>query len=292
MNKLLSTGITIPRLTYPTVKQDNPSIEYIQYDAEQDKEGTLSLTEIILVTEGTFFLSYDHFLNRKITTGKIILLPPGCHFTIRTENNVSAFIFRFKEAIQLSESLSMDTLFIHKNLWADCLNSLDSRPGLDTFALSLKDNMQNGLCQEDYLKLKAEELLYLLRSYYTPDELKRFFLPLLGPDARFHQFVLRYYRSIKTVKEFADLNNCSVSNFDKRFREAFGMSAHQWMKRKKVSLLYHEINATNKPLRQIAKEQKFLSLPQFNDYCKKHFGYPPGKMRKLASIFMPEREIS
>jgi len=56
--------------------------------------------------------------------------------------------------------------------------------------------------------------------------------------------------------------------------------------------LYHEINATSKPLRQIAKEQKFLSLPQFNDYCKKHFGYPPGKMRKLASIFMPEREIS
>jgi len=292
MNKLLSTRTAMPGIMYPTIKQDYPSIEYVRFDSDHNKEDTLSFTEIILVTEGRILLSYDHFLNKKINKGKIILLSPGCHFTIRTDTPASALRFRFKEAIRLCEGYTIDRLSGNKSIPVDQINSLDSKSGVEAFALFLKDNMQKGLCQEDYLKLKAEELLYLLRSYYTAEELKQFFLPLLSPDARFHQFVLCNYRKIKTVKQFADLNNCSVSNFDKKFREAFGASAYQWMQKKKVNLLYHEINATDKPLNQIAKEQKFLSLPQFNDYCKKHFGYPPGKMRKLSSMFRDEKKIS
>jgi len=292
MNKLLSSGVAISGITYPTGKQDKPSIEYVLFDDEQYKEEILHFTEIILVTEGALILSYDHFLNKKVTTGKIILLPPGCHFTIRTESYASALVFRFKEVIRLCDRHLVDKLSHDRNVPTECINSLDSKPAVDNFASFLKDNLKNGLSHEDYLKLKADELLYLLRSYYTADELKPFFHPLLSSDARFHQFVLRYYRKVKTVKEFADLNNCSVSNFDKKFREAFGTSAYQWMQGKKVNLLYHEINATDKPLQQIAKEQRFLSLPQFNDYCKKHFGYPPGKMRKLAAMFRAEKEVS
>ena len=111
---------------------------------------------------------------------------------------------------------------------------------------------------------------------------------LLSKDARFHEFVLRHYRKVKTVREFAELCNSSVSNFEKRFNKAFGMPPHKWMQQKRVNQLYHEISATDKPLSQIAKEQRFLSLSQFNDFCKKHFGYPPGKMRRLAFMFQKE----
>jgi len=289
MNKLSFQGSLISSISPTTKKQEKPSIEYVQFEAEQNKEDTLLFTEIMLVTEGKFLLSYDHFLNKKINKGEIILLPPGCHFTVRTETCASVLIFRFKEAIKFSEGYDMHRLSVGKNPLTDHINTLDSIPGVETFVSFLKDNIQNGLCEEGYLKLKTEELLYLLRSYYTAEKLEEFFLPLLSPDARFHQFVLRHYRNIKTVREFADLNNCSVSCFDKRFRGVFGTSAHQWMSQKRVDLLFHEINATDKPLRQIAKEQRFLSLPQFNDYCKKHFGYPPGKMRKLTSIFIKNK---
>jgi len=285
MNELLSSGSVTPLHAYPSKKKEIPSIEYIQYEAGQSKQDTLLLTHIILVTEGTFLLSYDHFLDYKLRPGKILLLPPGCHFTVRAESYASALVFRFKEAIRFCEGYSINNIPSKKSLVANELSQLDLKPTIEKFMSLLKDNIEVGLRLEEYLKLKTEELLFLIHSYYTPDELKRFFLPLLSSNVQFHQFVLRYYRKVKTVKEFANLNNCSVSNFDKKFREAFGTSAYQWMQQKKIDLLYHEINATDKPLRQIAKEQKFLSLPQFNDYCKKHFGYPPGKMRKLAFMF-------
>jgi len=288
MNKLCFSGATTSGILIPTKRQEKPSIYYMQLGAGEKKEETLFSTEIILVTEGQFLLSYDHFLDHKIDTGKVLLLPPGCHFTVRAGSHVSAFVFRIKEAIRFCEGYSIDNVSIGREIPGHELNYLEVKPAVRKYISFLKDNMENGLNHEEYLQLKAQELIFLLRSYYTAEELGRFFHPLLSPDVQFHQFVLRYYRKVKTVKEFAQLNNCSVSNFDKKFKGAFGTSAYQWMQQKKIDLLYHEINATEKPLRQIAKEQKFLSLPQFSDYCKKHFGYPPGRMRKLASLFRVE----
>jgi len=291
MNKFSFFGATLPDIPIPAKKQEPFSIDYVHLKAGQKKEETLSSTEIIFVTEGEYFLSYDHFVDQKIPAGKILLLPPGCHFTLRTENHASAFVYRIKEAIRFCERYSINTITSKKDNPDKELHFLDAKPVIKKYISFMKGCMEGGLKHEEYLKLKTEELLYLLRSYYSSEELEMFFQPLLSSDVQFHQFVLRYYREVKTVKEFAELNNCSVSNFDKKFKGAFGTSAYQWMQQKKVNLLYHEINATNKPLRQIAKEQRFLSLPQFNDYCKKHFGYPPGKMRRLASMFRVEENF-
>jgi len=291
MNKLSSSGAMLPGILIPTKKQETPSIDYVKLESGEKKEQTLFSTEIIFVTEGQLFLSYDHLLDQKIGTGKILLLPPGCHFTVRTETCVSILVFRIKEAIRFCGEYSITHVPCKKHMCENDLYSLDSKPTLENFITFLRDNMERGLRNEEYLKLKAKELLYLLRSYYTSEELGRFFHPLLSPDVQFHQFILRSYREVKTVREFAELSNCSVSNFDKKFKGSFGTSAYQWMQQRKVDLLYHEINMTDKPLRQIAKEQKFLSLPQFSDYCKKHFGYPPGKMRKLAKTFRAEKNV-
>jgi len=291
MDKLLSLGTTIPEINYPTSRQDRPSIEYVQFEAGQRKQETLRFTEIILVTEGHFLLSYDHFFDQEIESGKILLLPPGCHFTVRTEEYASALIVRIKEAIHFCQEYFIRHIPEQEEVSANRMNCLDVKPTVRNFISFLKDYMKRGLIHEEYLTLKVEELLYLLRFYYGAEELKNFFLPLLSSDVQFHQFVLHNYRKVKTVKEFAELHNCSVSNFDKKFHQTFGTSTFQWMQQQKIKLLYHEINATNKSLGQIAKEQKFLSLPQFNDYCKKHFGYPPGKMRKLASMFRIEKSF-
>jgi len=291
MDKLLSFGTTIPEINYPTNRQDIPSIEYVQFEAGERKQETLRFTEIILVTEGYFLLSYDHFLDQKIEPGKILLLPPGCHFSVRTEERASALIIRIKEAIYFCQEHSIRHIPEIEEVSANRMNCLDIKPAMEKFISFLKDYLERGLIHEQYLTLKVKELLYLLRFYYTAEELKGFFLPLLSSDVQFHLFVLRYYRKVKTVKEFAELHNCSISNFDKKFHQTFGTSTFQWMQQQKIKLLYHEINATNKSLGQIAKEQKFLSLPQFNDYCKKHFGYPPGRMRKLSSMFRIEKSF-
>jgi len=267
-----------------------PDVQLIRYKKGEKKEETLSFTGIILVTKGSIILSYDHFFDRPVSEGKMILLPPGCHFTLRTEETAEAFIFRFFEALDFMPDHSFNDIIEQMPLFINEMNYLEINTQITAFLSFIKTGMQNGLSKEDYLRLKAKELLCLLQCYYKQEQLIRFFFPLLTANGRFHNFVLSNYRKVKTVKQFAELYNCSVSNFDKKFHQTFGTSTYQWMQQQKIKLLYHEINATDKPLRQIAKEQNFLSLPQFNDYCKKHFGYPPGKMRRLSKMFKTERK--
>jgi len=290
MSKLSSTGgQTITATHYPNDNiQESPSVEHIQLLTGELKKEAVLFTEVILITEGTLLLSYDHFFDYKVTKGKVILIPPGCDLTLRAGSRVSAFIVRIKEAVRICQGYTIDNIVEKETIWDTKLSTLAIKPQVGYFLAFLKDNIESGLSNPGYLSLKADELVFLLKAYYTTEELRKLFLPLLSKDARFHEFVLRHYRKVKTVREFAELCNSSMSNFEKRFNKAFGMPPHKWMQQKRVNLLYHEISATDKPLRQIAKEQKFLSLPQFNDFCKKHFGYPPGKMRKLASIFQKE----
>jgi len=178
MNKLLSDGNTIPQIFYPIKKHDVPSVDYIRLEAGQTMEHTLFFTEIILLTEGELYLSYDHFLDYKVHSGKILLLPPGCHFTVRTGSCVSVLIFRMKEAIRFCEEHSADNMPDQKIPADHKLNFLELKPIVGSFVSSLKDSMNSGLLHEEYLRLKSEELLYLLHFYYSTEELREFFLPL------------------------------------------------------------------------------------------------------------------
>lgn len=261
-----------------TSEKEFKHIEFHELLIGKTEQVMLNHTEIIIVTRGSILISYDHFSEREIKEGKIILLPAGCYFSVRTQTFASCCVFRIKEAIRHNLDKKEKPRFVYN------LDTIEVNKAIMNTLYLLKENIQQGLDSLEYLKLKTEELLFFIQAFYSEDERFAFYYPLLSGNARFADFVLRNYRSVKTVREFAQLYNCSVSCFDKKFRKTFNSSVYQWMQKKKVSLLYHEIIDTDKPIRQIAAEQNFLSLPQFNDYCKKHFGLPPGKMRKQSAV--------
>ncbi len=204
------------------------------------------------------------------------------------EEEVTLFIFKLREAVRLCENFSIDQLKTERDgdIFSNQINTLEVNDPIEAFLWPLHTNIENGLRCSIYLQQKIEELMILLRAYYPKEELATFLNPIFSNTSEFTNFVLQNYRKAKTVKDLADLYSCSISCFDKKFRKAFGIAPYKWMQERKVSLIYHEINVSTKPIKQIAEEQKFTSLPQFNDYCKKHFGFPPGRMRRLVSPSM------
>lgn len=260
-------------------------IEYVCHKDEYNVEKTLSIGEIFFVLKGSFELSYDHFFDRRINSGEILFIPPGCHFKAKVSNGMSGFVFRMKDELSIHENRAFHQLVNKMGDFSYDLHRLEIKFPLVAFLEDLKINIEYGLRSEAYLTLKCNELFFLLQSYYSSEKLAEFFYPILGKDPAFKHFILKNYRNVKTIKELAELYGYSVSHFDKKFKEVFNSSAYQWIQKQKVNLLYYEISRTDKPIRQIAQEQQFKSSTQFNDYCKKHFGYPPGKMRKLAKLF-------
>lgn len=259
------------------------SIEYVQFDKGNNWEQTLRQCEMCFVLSGSFIISYDRYLEKDIETDKAILLPPGCHFKASTDTGVELLVYKLYDLMLFCDRTTVRSLMKSNKRLNNEPYFLSVKQYLKDYLIFLRDNLVSGLNSNMFLELKGRELFILLKEYYTKDELASFLSPMLTRDISFSTFVLNNYTQVKTVNDFARLYACSLSSFEKRFKSVFGTSPYKWMKDRKVNLVFHELNTTNKPIKQIADEQGFPSLPQFNDYCKKHLGYPPGKLRKAGT---------
>ncbi len=262
-------------------------VQWITHPAGYYGEKNLYMGEILFLTEGSFSISFELFYDLPVTEGSILLLPPGSHVRIRTGQGMSLCVFRLNGEEHLPQTMSLR----QNPDWNGTLCTLPVAAGIKEYLHLLRDNYEKGLTDADYLELKKKELLYLLYKYYSAEQLSQLFNPLLGGNSRFMDFVLKNYRKIRTVREFAALYNCSISNFEKKFRYTFGISPYRWMSQKRTSEIYQEIISTDKSMSQIAEEQKFLSLPQFTDYCKKHLGHPPRKLRRAFGQLLDNGKV-
>ncbi len=261
--------------------QGSPSlIECVDIASRKEWEGRTTDKEIVFVLKGSMKISYGFVLDLPVSEKSMILLTPGCRFTAWTGKGVSLMIMRFPEAIYFFDKQHLEDINYENPCLENSLQPLEIKPAIQSFISFLIDTLSDGLRCKHYCELKTKELFYLFQIYYTKEELAIFFRPLLTTDAQFAEFVLTNYHKVKTVNQFASLSSCSLSNFDKKFRRAFGTSAYQWMMQKRNERVFHEINTTNKPFLQIAEEQGFSSNSQFTDYCKKHLGGSPGEIRR------------
>ncbi|MFV0419693.1 MAG: helix-turn-helix domain-containing protein [Dysgonomonas sp.] len=257
-----------------------PIIEVSELLKGKVRERTLSESKIMLIMKGKFSISYERHINKKVKEGKMLLLPSSSKFIARAEEDASIIIFRLRDKVELCDRVGLEQLFNKFKTPEESFNLLDIKEEVAYFLKGLNQCLTDGLRCRYYFELKMKELFFLLRAYYTKEELARFFYPLLSNDATFSEFVYNNYNKVKTVQDLAALSNYSHSGFIKRFKKAFGMPAYQWMKQQKASRILHEINCTDKTLKEICDEHDFSSLSQFNDFCKSNFGYPPSQIRK------------
>ena len=157
--------------------------------------------------------------------------------------------------------------------------TMDMKPEIRPYVDSVLAYHGDGIDNPSLHGLKARELFILLGEYHTERELAAFFRNGPGPNPGFSSFVLGNYRQVRTVKEFAQRANVSLSGFEKEFRRAFGTSPYRWMKQKRMEHLLSQISRGDKPLKVICEDCGFSSASQMNDFCKKEWGITPGKLR-------------
>ena len=91
------------------------------------------------------------------------------------------------------------------------------------------------LCRHMHI-LKQQEIILVLRGFYTKPELASFFSGTSGVGRKFEDFVLENYRKVKSVKEFASLCCVSERSFNRKFQDCFNQSPYQWMQERKAEL--------------------------------------------------------
>ncbi len=270
---------------YNYEKGNRPTIEKVTLKEGQQWNVFPIDNKSIFILEGSLSFSFGEILDKEIPNGKMMLLPAGSQFkSVALEDSVF-LVIRLHNTKQLCDCFSLDTLLKEedKNYVPD-LYFLDINERVELFISFLDTCMSDGLKCTYYFELKAKEYYFLLRAYYSKRDLLGFFYPLLSKDISFSELVIKNHYKVKTVQELADMTHYSLSGFQKRFKKVFGVSAYHWMKDERSKAIYHEINSTNKSLKEISEDYGFSSPSHFNDFCKMNFGSTPGRIRRKKAL--------
>jgi len=259
---------------------NGPAIEDIKLSQNDSWDFLSAYNKILFLLEGELTYSYNEHRNKRISRDKMITLPSNAHIEVQAQQNSRLIIFRLHTKVQLCDTFSLDRLFT-ENMNNDIkIGAIDIVEPVSSYLSSLLAHVANGLKCIYFFQIKVQELFFMLRAYYPKDKLAVFFKPLIDNNTTFSDFVLENYKKVKSVKELAEIANYSLSGFQKHFKKVFGVSAYQWINDQRSKSVLHELNNSEKPLKEISDNYGFSSPSHFNDFCKSQFGETPGEIRK------------
>jgi len=212
--------------------------------------------------------------------GDFFLLSPGTIINAQAESETSALVCRFIQDFELCESYSFEHLYKIAQNMDNNEGVLSMNKALNYFVQGFEHCVKDGLRCTRYMKIKIMEMAYILRAYYSKEELAELLGPVLTDDIAFKSTVLNNWKRAATVDELAGINNMSPASFRRKFKEVIGDSPHKWIVSKKAGAIKEELLLTDKNLYQIADEFGFDSHNSLIRFCKNYLGNTPTKIRK------------
>ncbi|MDR0823493.1 MAG: AraC family transcriptional regulator [Prevotella sp.] len=270
---------------YNYEKGERPTIEKISIKKGQTWDIFSIDNKAIFTVEGSLVLSFGYNINKNIAKNKITLIPAGSHLQSRAQEDTTLIVIRLHNTKSLCDCFSLDLLLrSEKKKQKPELFSLDFNERIESYLSFLNTCISDGLKCTYFFEIKSKEFYFLLRAYYPKEELLAFFYPILSCDISFSEYIIKNHYKVKTVQELAERMHYSLSGFQKRFKKVFGVSAYYWMKDERSKSIYHQLNSTNKSLKEICDEYEFSSPSHFNDFCKANFGNTPGEIRRKRNV--------
>jgi AraC-like DNA-binding protein len=236
-------------------------------------------TSIVFLLEGEVRLSYDIYNGEILHAKHFLLIPPATNFNMTVLKSAYFFWGAFDLQTKCCEDFSLDVLLSFLDERENTFYPLAFQRPIRNYLEVVDNYLQDGVFCKCLNENKKKELFFLLQTYYRKEELAAFFYPVLNKDVLFKEKVLKYMLRAHNVAELAELMNYSVSGFKKKFERNFGQSVYFWMQDHRSKIILRELKENKKSIKEIAFQYQFSSQPRFYEFCKRHYGKTPGKIR-------------
>ncbi|MDR0511324.1 MAG: helix-turn-helix transcriptional regulator [Rikenellaceae bacterium] len=274
---------------------DKSDVEYLRLMKGDVLVRDMAKAGILLLVKGRMSVTYEKADEQTLGDRQMIVMPLGVgRMTLRAQRDCGIVLVRTDSLSHLCGYNSMESLsgVMDKHRPKQRLEviPLDFNQRIVQYINSLAPVIEDEVYCKEFMDLKARELLFILRTFYTKDELAGFFQPLVSNDMSFSNFVWTNYRKVKGVSDFADLYNCSVSTFKQKFKDVFGMPALKWMNEQRARNIYYDLRYSEKTLTQISEEYHFASVSYLSTFCKNNLSQTTREIRsrKIKKSILPQ----
>jgi AraC-like DNA-binding protein len=235
---------------------------------------------LLFLIEGKIKLSYNAFPEQLFEGGRILLIPPTPHFNLSIVEDTYMYFCVFDPQERLSEDFSLEMLLPYLgDEKTDEIYTLELKYQLLSYLTLVEAYLVDDIFCAELNEIKKKEVFYLFQMYYRKEELAAFFQPILNQDILFKEKVLKNVLDAHNVAELANLMHYSVSGFKKKFERNFGQPVYSWMQERRSTVILKELKENKKTIKEIVMQYGFSSQPRFYEFCKRHYGQPPGDLR-------------
>jgi len=238
--------------------------------------------KIVYILTGRMKIFSAALVHKVTVAGEFLFVPAALDLTYEVTAGTSIILFLISP-VRACGNLTPDMFYSQEDI--ENLDTeeesyvLDANERMIDYIEDLRDNLISGIKCRGFYEFKVSELLILLRAYYPKNELAGFFRFYNAIDSEFSEYVSRNWRKYRTVKEFAASMLISQKHFAMKFKKIFKKTPYKWMLTGRSHILYQELVSTSKPFKNIAYENGFSTISQFNKFCKKELGETPTVIR-------------
>ena len=137
------------------------------------------------------------------------------------------------------------------------------------------------LMNDEFLKLKLKEIIFLLMQTEHSDYLKELLDNLFNKHVyHFKEVVESHIFSPITIPELAMLTNHSPSTFNRKFKAYYKVSPNRYIRDKRLDRAADLLSVSDMNVSSVAFECGFNDIPHFSKTFKQRFKIPPSLYQK------------
>lgn len=158
-------------------------------------------------------------------------------------------------------------------------------------ALVLEERLDSAIAQLLSADVLADyerqwSVMEILR-FLVSEHQKRSARPAATGDTRLdscHQFITEHFRERLSIRQLAQLARLSAPHFQRRFRQAYGLTPMAMQRRLRMTAAKRLLRATNRRIADIAECLGYGDVYHFSALFKREVGMPPGRYRKEGTV--------
>lgn len=211
----------------------------------------------------------------------MVFLPGRMNFLIRALSEVRGVLLFLNDQFSLYEYQGVKDILKYLPDKIGQLNLLEIRWPLRQLLEGVRFYLECNIKGKQLFEIKKQEIFQVFKYFYSKQECAVFYAPLLNMQLEFQDCVLRNCEYVLTVKELADVCNCSVRSFNRKFKEIFHDTPGNWLLKQKNENIERCLKDKTFSIKKIVEEFNFSSQAYFTAYCKKQFGMTPTRYRQI-----------
>ena len=242
--------------------------------------GDKDYNHLLFLLEGDLNVNYNEFCGQMIHEGEFALFPMSADVLCRALSDCRVLFFSFETLPEPFNVACRSYALKHDLVARTAFTTLPFISPLDDFFRLLLIFLRDGLDSPVMHQIKGEELFIFLRSFYDMNDLAPLFRPVVGVSSGFRVKVLRSYRHINNVGDFAKFLGMESKTFYRQFRAEFNESPYQWLLTQKARHIHFSLSENSLTLGEIRKKHGFKFSAHFTRFCKEQFHCTPLQLRK------------